>query len=214
MERKGYVAIVGSRTVPESILELFIRLGRTLTDHGWGVSSGDAYDTDRAGWYGAQQSKHYHDVGARIYLHKNGANRRWLGSHTPFFIDASQHPECWTMAQAMALKARGSFYGLSPGGIALHTRNAYQIHGHRLDEPVDRVFLYAEPQGRLTLKGGTNTAYQIAKEHGIDIKNLYYKEDIDWCNAWLAEHELDYPYLEIDWREIHDPRDPRLTEFE
>ncbi|MOA55475.1 hypothetical protein D3C78_1792730 [compost metagenome] len=65
------------------------------------------------------------------------------------------------------------------------------------------------------VNGGTNTAVQLSVSAGVPIrKNLYFQDDVEWVENWLKEHELDYPYEEINWHEIHHPNDPRLFEFE
>ncbi|ARV76951.1 hypothetical protein PHABIO_320 [Pseudomonas phage Phabio] len=209
-----WVAIVGSRNTPEPILELMIRLGRTYTDMGIGDSSGDAFDSDRAGWYGAKQSKEFDITGCRIFLNKGFRNGQSI-SNFPGFIDTRYNCPKKDMAEAMALKARGTFAGLNAWGIELHTRNVYQIFGLNLDEPVEACIFYAEPKRNDTVSGGTNTAYQLAKEGKIPvIKNLYLEEDREWAKQFLAENERDYPYVEINWYEIHKPDDPRLQDFE
>lgn len=211
---KGYAAIVGSRTTPEIVLEYMIRLGRTLTDMGYAVSSGDAYDADRAGWYGAIQAERFNEVGCRIFLNKEYRNGKHISTF-PGFIDARKFDDVRPMAEAIALKARGTFAGLNKWGIELHTRNVYQILGRSLKERVDYCILWAEPTGKDRVSGGTNTAYQIAKTVEVPtIINLYSKEGIEWAKAFLAENERDYPYMPIDWYEIHKPDDPRLKDFE
>lgn len=212
------VAGVGSRTVPESTLEIMIRLGRTYTDLGWMWSSGDAYDSDRAFLYGAEQSDRYLEVGAQVFLHKDGANKRWV-AQKPFYYDASTFDaDVSTLARTLACQARGGFYGLFESGIALHTRNVYQIHSADLQTTVKAIWYYAQPEGRREsekVKGGTNTAVRLCVDAGVPLrKNLYYADVIDEALAWLAEHESDKPYLEIDWTQIHDPRDPRILDFE
>lgn len=215
MTCKGYIAGVGSRTVPEWALELMIRLGRTYTDLGYQMSSGDAWDSDRAFLYGASQSTQYHSVGARVYLHKDGANNRWVKDN-PFYYDASTFDSTTTAtALSMAALARGSFYGLSPAGVLLHTRNVYQIHGTDLASLVSGLYFYAETKGKTKVSGGTNTALQVARTAKVPlIRNLYLAEDVALVEQWLAENELPYPYKEIDWHQIHKPDDPRLLEFE
>lgn len=209
-----YVAIVGSRTTPEIVLEYMIRLGRTYTDMGIGVSSGDAYDADRAGWIGARQSRNFTEALPRIYLNKSYRNGIPI-SQLPGFIDARELHEYRHHATAMALAARGSFNGLNQFGIELHTRNVYQIWGDKLDNKVEACILWAEPNGPHKVKGGTNTAFQIAKKAEIPlIVNLYHQEGIEWAKAFLKENERDYPYDDIDWREIHKWDDPRLNDFE
>lgn len=210
--RKGYVAIVGSREAPIDELELMIRLGRTFTDLGYADSSGDAFGSDRAGWYGAIQSDRYPDVGSRIYLTQSYKNRRRAEEHG--FIIAEDYPECWPMAMSMALAARGSFGGLNEYGIGLHTRNVYQILGHELNEPVKLMFYYAKPVGNPAhgkVSGGTNTAVQLALQAGIEQRiNLATKEGYEYAEGILKLHELDKPYKETDWRQILKPDDPRL----
>lgn len=209
-----YVAIVGSRNTPEPILELMIRLGRTYTDMGIAVSSGDAYDSDRAGWYGAKQSKQFDITGCRIFLNKGFRDGQPI-SKFPGFIDTRYNCPQRNMAEAMALKARGTFAGLNQWGIELHTRNVYQIFGLSLDEPVGACIFYAEPKRNGTVSGGTNTAYQLAKEGNVPIiKNLFLEEDRDWAKRFLADAECAYPYVDINWHEIHKPDDPRLFDFE
>lgn len=192
-----------------------IRIGRTYTDLGYQMSSGDAWDSDRAFLYGAAQSKRYHEVGARVFLAKDGDNGRWVKDN-PFYYDAElADPDSASMARSMAFNARGSFYNLGEKGIKLHIRNVYQIHGIDLTELVCAIYLYAEPNGKSKVHGGTNTALQIAKAAEVPIiKNLYFQSTVDEIEAWLAEHEQDYPYIDIDWTQIHRPDDPRLQEFE
>lgn len=209
-----FVAIVGSRNTPETILELMIRLGRTYTDMGIAVSSGDAYDSDRAGWYGAKQSKEFDHVGCRIFLNKSKRNGQPI-SNFHGFVDTRFNCPQRDMAEAMALKARGTFAGLNSWGIELHTRNVYQIFGLNLDAPVEACIFYAEPKRNDTVSGGTNTAYQLAKMGNVPIiKNLYLEEDRDWAKRFLADAEGAYPYVDINWHEIHKPDDPRLMDFE
>lgn len=201
--------------MPEWALELMIRIGRTYTDLGYQMSSGDAWDSDRAFLYGAAQSKRYQEIGARVFLAKDGDNGRWVKDN-PFYYDASlADPDSASMARSMAFAARGNFYNLGEKGILLHIRNVYQIHGIKLDQLVEAIYLYAEPNGKQRVHGGTNTALQIAKRAGVPIiKNLYFQSTVDEIEEWLAVNEQDYPYIEIDWSQIHKPDDPRLTELE
>jgi hypothetical protein len=214
----GCVAGVGSRTVPEWALELMIRLGRTLTDLGYQLSSGDAYDSDRAFLYGAVQSKRYSEVGARVYLHKNGCNDRWVKDWPNYYDASTFDPITLTTAKSMACLARGSFYGLYPNGIMLHTRNVFQIWGEGIDSLVCALFYYAVPKGkreREYVEGGTNTALRLSVDANVPVRmNLYFADVVKDVEEWLTEHESDDPYLEIDWHQIHDPNDPRLKEIE
>lgn len=211
--RKGYVAIVGSREVPLDELELMIRLGRTATDMGLADSSGDAFGSDRAGWWGARQSRAYSEVGARIYLTDSFKNRR-RANEEPFFIIAEDFPECWDMAKSMAFQARGNFNGLNDYGVGLHTRNVYQIHGHGLDETVKLLIYYATPKGDPAnefVSGGTNTALRLGVMANVPVRvNLATEKGLEWAETFLSKYEEDYPYVAIDWRQILKHDDPRL----
>lgn len=209
-----YAAIVGSRSAPIWALELMIRAGRTLCDLGYAFSSGDAYGSDRAGWYGAKQSKKWNDLPNRIYIIRNGFLGRYVYDN-PFFYDYEQFKDTIPQAQAMAANARGGFGGLSRSGIALHTRNVFQVYGDSLDKPIQFFLCYAEAKSKTSrLSGGTNTAFQLAKELNLEyFFNLYWGEDVNELEAWLNLYESDEPYEKIDWREILDPVDPRLPEL-
>lgn len=211
-----FIAIVGSREVPLDELELFIRLGRTFTDLGYQDSSGDAFGTDRAGWYGARQSPLYDEDKARIYVLESKRNRARAMEYG--FIVAEDHPEQWVLAEAMALEARGTWAGL-PNQYQrdLHIRNVYQVYGHTLTDVVEAIIYYAKPVGnpdREFVNGGTNTAVQLAKKANVPLrKNLYTKEGYEWAIEFLKRYETAEEYDEIDWHEILKPDDPRLEDL-
>lgn len=210
---KGYVALVGSRDATLDQLELMIRLGRTWQDLGLDPSSGDAYGNDRAGWWGARQSPNYDEDKARIYLLESKRNRSRAMEFG--FTIAEDFPECWTMATAIALEARGSWNGLPQQYQRdLHIRNVYQIFGHTLDVPVKAIMYCAKPIGKQPhdrCSGGTNTALQVAKRAGVPVMvNTYTDEGIRWSEEFLKRYEQPYEYDEIEWREILKPDDPRL----
>lgn len=207
--------IVGSREVPFDELELLIRLGRTLTDLGYMVSSGDAYGSDRAGWFGAKQSKRYAEVGARIYLVESWKNRKICEANEFFYI-ANDFQETFTIATAMALEARGSWNGLqNQYQKELHIRNVFQVLGDTLNDPIGLLVFYAKPNANGThVSGGTNTAYQLAKKANVPIiKNIYTKEGYDWAIEFLKRYELPYEYDQIDWHFILHPKDERLKDL-
>lgn len=194
---KLYYAGVGSRETPDDVLLLMIRLGRTLADLGYTLSSGDAIGADRAFWYGATLSPRHREVGCRIYLHKNGYQGRFNDPANGFLV-APQFTETWEKAQALASAARGGFYGLGPGGIALHTRNVFQVYGHTLRAKVKSIYYWAEPKGKQErVGGGTNTALQIAIKANLEQRiNLYFPEMRDRALAFLAKYETAVPYPE------------------
>ncbi len=81
------------------------------------------------------------------------------------------------LAQEMAFEARGSFEGLGRGGIGLHTRNVYQVLTPTLTHPVQRLFMWATPvSSGAKVRGGTNTAFQLALKHNVPVVNLYHED--------------------------------------
>lgn len=212
----AYVALVGSREATLDQLELMIRLGRTWQDLGVHPSSGDAFGSDRAGWYGARQSSKYDPDKARIYVLESKRNRLRVMEHG--FIIAQDHPECWTIAEAMALDARGSWGGIDGPSNQfkrdLHIRNVFQIHGHTLSDVAVAVMYCATPVGRIereVVKGGTNTTLQLAKKAGIQHRiNLATDEGYSWAIEFLKRNETAEEFDDIDWTEILKPDDPRL----
>ena len=75
----------------------------------------------------------------------------------------------------------------SSGAKGLHRRNVNQILGFDLNNPVKFLICWAKPKGTdgLTVKGGTNTAVQLAHQHGAEIFNLYYPEVRSRLEKWL-----------------------------
>jgi hypothetical protein len=189
---KGYWAGVGSRGIPGVGLPLHITtlqedIGCALTDLGWCLSSGDAEGSDRNFHRGALRSQRIAEVGCKIYLAWDGI----FGVHEDLskgFYDASKFPN-WVQAGEIAMAARGGWEGLKRGGIALHTRNAYQVLGEDLASPVAAVVFYAEPIGKSKVAGGTNTAYQIALRNNIRTINLYTEEGIQCAEKFLEYHQ-------------------------
>lgn len=175
--KRRFVTIVGSRETPELELSLLRHVGKVLCDRGIVVVSGDADGADLAGYEGAASSDRYTADSARIYLarhhvvYKDSGRERFADGRT--FINATKLPN-YEEAKKLAFEARGSFEGLGWGGIALHTRNAYQVLLDDLRHPVNSLICYAKTIGKKgNVRGGTNTAHRIALNHNVPILNIY-----------------------------------------
>lgn len=188
---KGYIAIVGNRHgVPETTLELIRRLGAYVTNLGYGISSGDAVGVDRAAWEGALTSPKYAQVGSRIYLVNFEGTRAVRAKLDSNFIDASTLTEVESTAAALVSELVPHFDKMdNPYFKSLHVRNSYQILGSDLKTPVKAIFYYSEPVGEPELefvKGGTNTALQIAKHANVPIRvNLWGMTESTLVNTLL-----------------------------
>lgn len=181
---RRFIAVIGSREAPDEALEVIRTVSEGLCDRGIAITSGDADGCDSAGLEGAMRSANFPMVGARIYL--PWSPMRYKDRPTRFaddkiFFDASKF-ENYAEAQALALKARGSFEGLGRGGIALQSRNPYQILLDDLKTPVASVVCWAKPVGKTgKVSGGTNTAVQVALHHtpAVPVINLATDEGME-----------------------------------
>lgn len=188
MYDKRYAGI-GSRKAPGYILDLMVKLGCKLCDEGWQLSSGFADGSDKAFYNGALKSPRFPEVGAVNYLAGNTRDLPFVDPANGFFN--AKTFDNYEEAQQLALRARGSFEGLDEFGIALHSRNPYQVLGPDLKSPVRAVVCYAEPIGTgRRLKGGTNTAFQIARDHGVPVINLYTPDGLERAENWLRGFPL------------------------
>lgn len=175
---------VGSRDTPQDIQRIMSDLGCALCNVGYLGMSGEADGADFAFHEGARSSPRYSEVGFAAFLPFNPMTVK--RQPAPVFedwahgiYDASQFPN-FDQANELAFRARGSFHGLYEKGIALHTRNAYQVLSPTLQNPVRRLICWAEPTGSNSgrVRGGTNTAVQIALSHNVPVVNLYYDEKV------------------------------------
>lgn len=187
---RRFVAIIGSREPAEGVVEILEDVGEVLCDSNIAITSGDADGCDSAGLRGAMRSQYFGLTGARIYLPWNGV-RRSDGTRRyhdgEVFFDASRF-ENYEVAQGLALLARGTFEGLGRGGIALHSRNPYQVLLDDLNTPVGSVICWAKPVGKKgAVKGGTNTAVQIAIQRKIPIINLATDEGMEKILQYLRK---------------------------
>lgn len=168
--KNEYFALVGSREGHrEEDLKLIKEAGRLITEAGFGISSGDAIGTDRTFHEGCMESNNYHNLNHRIYVVDFNGNRGNRASYYGHFIDASKlemRDEAIKVAQSVV----PHFNYIKPYAQDLQTRNVYQVLGSDLQTPVKALIYWAPPKGNLddeVVKGGTNTALQVAKLHNI-----------------------------------------------
>lgn len=187
---RRFVAIIGSREPEAGILPILEDVGEALCDSNIAVTSGDADGCDKAGVRGAMRSSSWGLTGARVYLPWNGMRYkdetvRWTDGQV--YFDATRF-ENYADAQELALQARGSWEGLGRGGIAMHSRNPYQVLLDDLKSPVGSVIFWAKPVGKKgNVRGGTNTAVQIAITRKIPLINLATDEGMEKILAYLKK---------------------------
>ena len=166
-----YYTGIGSRNTPEPILELMRNIGRKMALMGYTLRSGGATGADTAFALGhddaclsvTTQECLYE---AEIYLPWEGFNGQTTEQYGRYLMD---NPEAYEIVS----KIHPAWNKLSKGAKALHTRNVYQVLGQDLATPSICVIFYAEPQCN-SVKGGTRTAVELAKIHGVPVFNLFY----------------------------------------
>ncbi len=193
---------VGSRDVPPEHQPLLIWVGECMALLGGVLCTGDAGGSDELFYRGyLKGAERVPDLPpAQIYYTKLKNQRRL--SHDPLkgFHEAERYPT-HDEARAIAFKARGSFEGLFPSGIGLHTRNAFEVLSETLEDPRWITVFYAEPANKkgTRVKGGTNTAFQISVMHVIKCVNLFIEEDrnkfIDWLKSQLTKRGIEIPAM-------------------
>lgn len=178
---------VGSREVPVEGALILVWVGRALALLGGVLCTGDASGADDYFHQGYLLGKSDSMPPAQIYFTQL-KNPRGLthdiykGHHQAEMYDTYQE------AQAMAFRARGTFNGLFPAGVALHTRNAFQVLSETLDNPRWVTVFWAKPIGKKSqVKGGTNTVVQLSIMNGIKRINLYNMDEREKFVGWLMQ---------------------------
>lgn len=155
---------IGSRQAPSNILDLMSRVAVRLARRGYVLRSGAADGSDRAFEAGAREV----GGGCEVFLPWRAFN----GSASPLFnlpLDEQ--------ASLIASQSHPTWGGLKPPVRKLHTRNAYQVLGRDLNDPVEFVACWT-PDGAETAEetspdtGGTGTAIRVADLFRVPVINF------------------------------------------
>lgn len=187
---KGHYTGIGSRETPTDILKLMNQVAYKMASLGYTGRSGSAGGADTA-----------FEQGYNEYTIVNGISDYYsFETYLPWkgFSDINEDsvhivtPNLNNYQEACDITStiHPIYHKLKRGAKALHTRNVYQVLGLDLNTPSKVLFCYAQPtynkQGELTgVKGGTNTAVQLAMRHNIKIYNFYFEEDIQTVKELL-----------------------------
>ncbi|MNP89102.1 hypothetical protein D3C85_15020 [compost metagenome] len=191
---------VGSRDVPDDIRKAQVWIGHCLALLGGVLRTGDAIGSDYNFMAGYVEGKSNNMPPPQIYYTRLKNQRNLPHDPQKGYHEAEQY-STHEQSKAIAFKARGSFEGLFPSGIGLHSRNPMQVLSETLENPCWLLVFYAKPVGKRGLvSGGTNTAVQVAVMHGVRKVNLYVDEDrerlIDWITAQLTKKGIPVPTME------------------
>lgn len=163
MQPKYYTGI-GSRETPAEILRLMRQIAKKYAGSGWVLRSGGAAGADDAFYNGA-----IHAHGQReIYLPWDGYNMLWAGSSGIVVVKDKLLLES---AAKTAEEVHPNWGACSRGAKGMHARNVFQVLGANLMRPSQALICWAPIQGN-SIKGGTRTAWEIAKLYSIPCFNL------------------------------------------
>lgn len=166
---------IGSRRTPPDVLDVMYRLADRLMLEGWILRSGHADGADQTFEAGAEPR-------CEIYLPWPSFNDRVSCVGTVFdaptdaaYAEAARHHPLW--------------HALPRGAQRLHARNAHQVLGRTLDDPVSFVVCWT-PDGSLDGRGpntgGTGQALRIAAAHDIPTFNLKRTDHMERIAAFLG----------------------------
>lgn len=188
-----YYTGVGSRSTPKEVGEVMRKLAYKLADDGWTLRSGAAEGADTFFQQGATKW-----CVEQLLLDPSSDISRYGDVYIPWDGFSNQHESennfIWntskwdnTEAEEIASRIHPAWDKCSRGAKALHSRNVYQVLGASLDTPSKFLVCWAETDKQGVPKGGTRTAWMLAKEYDIPCFNLYNQEDMTRVMKWLSE---------------------------
>lgn len=190
-----YYTGVGSRETPQHILKFIEEVAYWLAGRGYTGRSGSAAGADSAFEQGFSNYEEINGMSNKAtfeaYLPWRDFSGKLGGSIHIVTPELPNYNEAFNIASTI----HPAWNRLSRGAKALHTRNVYQVLGLDLNTPSNVLFCYAQPtknkQGVTTsVKGGTNTAVQLAMKHNIPIYNFYLQEDIDKVKSMMERYKV------------------------
>jgi len=166
------VTLVGSRKAPKHMLDLAYQIGYQLALSGEAMYSGGALGMDETWELG------YHKAGRtdliNVILPTTNFNKRKPNDSFYTFI-GDYDIKLLEKADKLIQQVHDHYDKLNGFSYFAHIRNCFQVLGHDLESPSTETFLYAPISGSKVL-GGTSTAYEISKLHGIPTHNLAHRE--------------------------------------
>jgi hypothetical protein len=157
---KKYAGI-GSRETPQDVLSKMSNIAEHLAKLGWLLRSGGADGADLAFEVGCDNAQGQKEIFLPWKEFNKSASVLYTPSKDAFILASTIHP-AWN--------------NLSYGARKLHARNAHQVLGIELKDPVDIVVCWTQNGKEV---GGTATALKLARQYKIRVINLAV-EDFDF----------------------------------
>lgn len=158
---------IGTRKINKPAFNMLFQIARRMAHQGWELRSGGAIGADTAweqGWLGFDRKEIYVVKGTTCDIAKYATCGH-----------ISDYGDIWFEAEDIASKLHPRWENLGEYAQAMHTRNVFQVLGLDLKSKSDVVAAYAPPDGQ-SVKGGTASAFNLARAKGIPAFNLWTKE--------------------------------------
>lgn len=190
-----YYTGVGSRGTPPPILKFIEQVAYWLAGRGYTGRSGSAEGADSAFEQGFNNYEEINGMSNKVKFEAYLPWKDFSGKMEGNIHIVTPNLPNYNEAVEIASTIHPEWNRLGRGAKALHTRNVYQVLGFDLKTPSCVLFCYAQPtknkQGIMTgVKGGTNTAVQLAMKHNIPIYNFYLQEDIDKVKSMMNKYKV------------------------
>ena len=181
-----YITLVGSREMPDEVKIICTKVGKKLAQLGYIGRSGFADGAD------INFFKGYVEAGFpdRFVNYIPWPNFR--KKEEPYYSNVGSTfslvpDKVYLEAEELARNIHPAWDRCGRGAKALHTRNVCQVLGGDIKTPSIALYCYAPMDKNSDPKGGTRTAWLLAKEHGICCKNLYDENTMKECIDWLGK---------------------------
>lgn len=181
MKQNRYYTGVGSRDTPEPIMDLMSNIAVVLYRADYTLRSGRAEGSDYAFQRGAEFKYKEKAISnstklkQEIYVPNKRFNLKYgrLGEIDPADFDNYYEAE----DIMFTIHPKGEF--LRGFAREAHIRNMYQVLGKDLKTPSEFLICYAKTDKFGNAKGGTASAWKLAKEYGIPCYNLGIKGHLE-----------------------------------
>ena len=177
---------VGTRELPESLISIINDIAVRLLKEGYILRSGGAGGSDKAFQNGVEEYCNVNNLQyskyQEIYLPWNGFNGLRKDINKGYVLE--QNPD----ALSYTMKYHPAANSLSSAAKTLMNRNAHQVMGKNLNDPVKFVVAITNDGslGATTYKtGGTGQTLRIAKDLNIPIINLGHRFHLEMIKDWL-----------------------------
>jgi hypothetical protein len=153
---------IGSRQTPDKLKPYIFEICKVLVSKGYTLRSG-----------GADGADSFFEEGYDLV----GGNKEIFLPWKGFNANKSPLYEIPLWAYSVAAKYHPHWHNLKKGPMKLHARNAQQVLGKDLNDPVEFVICWTPDgcnhgSGRTNATGGTGQAISIASDYNIPVYNI------------------------------------------